>query len=295
MRRIRVVEKLSSVTSQLQKDGNVVGFVPTMGALHQGHVSLVLAAKELCDVVVVSIFVNPTQFNDSNDLDSYPKTEEQDCKLLEEAGCEIVFIPTVSEMYTEPELQLKAEGIEDLSWMEGKTVDFGTLANVMEGAHRPGHFNGVAQVVSKLFRIVNPNKAFFGQKDFQQLAIVRSVVKQLQMNVEIVGCPIVREENGLAMSSRNMRLSEGERSRAAIISKVLFKIKDQIKDRSIDSLLKEGVMALSAVNGVDLEYLEIVDANTLQTISSFDESKQAVACVALKLGDVRLIDNCLLV
>lgn len=272
----------------------IVGFVPTMGALHKGHISLINAAKIQCDLVVCSIFVNPTQFNDLNDLKNYPRTFEADCKLLENAHCDVLFIPEVSELYTFEELELKREKIEDKSWTEGKMVDFGSLGEVMEGAHRPGHFNGVAQVVSKLFRIVEPDKAFFGQKDFQQLAIIRHMVKQLNMPIEIFACPIVRETNGLAMSSRNERLSTEERNLASLISKTLFEIKELQSIKTVAELRSLAEAQLEAEPKIELEYFEIADADTLQPITEYNQTKSAVACVALKLGNVRLIDNVVL-
>jgi pantoate--beta-alanine ligase len=178
-----------------------------MGALHKGHISLINKAKLECTTVIASIFVNPTQFNDPSDLKNYPRTFEADCIMLEKAGCNAIFAPEIAEMYSEKELELKKLKIEDKTWSNGKSVDFGALEIVMEGAHRPGHFNGVAQIVSKLFRIIEPDKAYFGQKDFQQLAIIRSMIEQLSMPVEIISCPIIREPNGLAMSSRNERLT----------------------------------------------------------------------------------------
>jgi pantoate--beta-alanine ligase len=271
-----------------------IGFVPTMGALHAGHISLIAAAKAACDVVIASIFVNPTQFNDSNDLKNYPRTLENDCSMLTEAGCDVVFVPEVAEMYSDNELSLKKQHIEDLSWMDGKLVDFGTLATVMEGAQRPGHFNGVAQVVSKLFKIVMPHSAFFGQKDFQQLAIVRSMAKQLAMPIHIIACPIIREPNGLAMSSRNERLATEEKAIAGEISKTLFTIRNNKNVKSIADLKKEGAEHISSIATITLEYLEIVNTETLQTITNLNETKQAVACIAVRLGTVRLIDNLLL-
>lgn len=271
-----------------------VSFVPTMGALHQGHISLVNAAKAQSDIVVCSIFVNPTQFNDLSDLKHYPRTFDTDCQLLEKAGCDIVFAPEVSEIYTLNELELKKQAIEDKSWTQGKAVDFGLLEKVMEGAHRPGHFNGVAQIVSKLFRIVEPDKAYFGQKDFQQLAIIRSMVTQLDMPVEIISCPIIRETNGLAMSSRNERLSDKERSCASLISKTLFDVKELQTTKTIVELKAFAEAQIKTEPQIQLEYFEISDATTLQPISDYKQSRSAVACIAVKLGDVRLIDNVVL-
>lgn len=288
------IQQLKNHLTSIRNQGKSVGFVPTMGALHKGHISLVNAAKEDCDIVVCSIFVNPTQFNDLTDLEKYPRTLEADNHLLEQSGCDIVFIPMVSEMYSEEELDLKKQKIEDKSWAKGKKVDFGLLEKVMEGAQRPGHFNGVAQVVSKLFRIVEPDKAYFGQKDFQQLAIIRSMVKQLEMPLEIIACPILRDPNGLAMSSRNERLSKEEREQAAIISKVLFKIKDFYTTKTIAELKVFAEDQIKLVPGMELEYIEIADAETLQPISDLKQSKSVVVCIAVKLGAVRLIDNMLL-
>lgn len=265
-----------------------------MGALHQGHISLINTAKDQGDIVVCSIFVNPTQFNDLSDLQNYPRTFEADCKLLEAAGCDIVFMPEVSEIYSLKELELKKQQVEDNSWTEGKKVDFGLLAKVMEGEHRPGHFNGVAQVVSKLLRIVKPDKAYFGQKDFQQLAIIRSMVKQLEMPVEIIACPIIREMNGLAMSSRNERLTAEERECASLISQTLFKIKELLATKTVAELKSFVETQVKTEPRIQLEYFEISDAVSLQPITDYKQAKSAVACVALKLGKVRLIDNIVL-
>lgn len=286
--------RLKTYLDNARNNKQSVGFVPTMGALHQGHISLINSAKAQCNIVVCSIFVNPTQFNDPNDLISYPRTIEADCRMLEKAGCDAVFIPEVTEMYTPQELELKKQGIEDKSWALGKSVDFGSLGSVMEGEQRPGHFNGVAQVVSKLFKIVEPDKAYFGQKDFQQLAIIRSMVKQLGIPVEIISCPILREPNGLAMSSRNERLTETERERASVISKILSEVKALYKQKSISELKSFAIAQLKAEPFIETEYFEISNAETLQPITDYSQAKSAVACVALKLGKVRLIDNILL-
>ncbi len=265
-----------------------------MGALHQGHISLLAEAKTQCDISVCSIFVNPTQFNDMNDLHNYPKTMGTDLLLLESARCDILFAPEIAEIYSLEELELKKQQIEDHSWEDGKQVDFGILDKVMEGYHRPGHFNGVAQVVSKLFRIVEPNKAYFGQKDFQQLAIISSMAKQLAMPVEIITCSIVREPDGLAMSSRNMRLTPSERKIAPLISKTLFKIKVLSDKKSISELRTLAEKEIQMETKMQLDYFEIVDAETLRPITNFSEAQHAVACIAVKLGTVRLIDNILL-
>lgn len=283
-------EVLDFLVSFRQKS-QTIGFVPTMGALHKGHLSLIEEAKKDCAVVIASIFVNPTQFNDLNDLKNYPRHPEKDFLMLEQAGCDAVFAPEVEEMYSPDELELKKNKIEDKSWTEGKNIDFGVLEKVMEGASRPGHFNGVAQVVSKLFRIVQPNKAYFGQKDYQQLAIIRSMVKQLGMSIEIIGCPIVREKNGLAMSSRNERLSPEQRVAAGVISQTLFKIKSLKHSKTVDGLKKIAQEMIEQEPQVELEYFEIADAQTLQPVKTFSADTQVVTFIAAKVGSVRLIDN----
>ncbi len=287
-------EKLKNHLNSVLSGQKTIGFAPTMGALHQGHVSLVAAAKKLCDVVVCSIFVNPTQFNDLSDLDKYPRTLEADKALLVSAGCDILFAPEINEIYSAEELELKRQHKEDKSWMLGKNVDFGLLDKVMEGAHRPGHFNGVAQVVSKLFRIVEPHKAFFGQKDFQQLSVIRSMVKQLEMPLEIVACPIVREADGLAMSSRNTRLSVEERKNVTKISGTLFSVKEEYKNKPVSELIQQVEDLFKNDPCMTLEYFDIVDSSSIQTIDSFGSAKSAVACIAVKLESVRLIDNIVL-
>jgi pantoate--beta-alanine ligase len=288
------VLQLQNHLNSVQNSAKIVGFVPTMGALHKGHISLIHAAAAECDIVICSIFVNPTQFNDLSDLEKYPRSPEKDAQMLEQAGCDILFQPSISEIYTEEELRAKKEGKEDKSWTAGRDVDFGTLDKVMEGSHRPGHFNGVAQVVSKLFRIVKPQKAFFGQKDFQQLAIIRSMVKQLDLPVEVVSCPIEREPGGLAMSSRNERLSSSEREKAAAISAALFKA-SLLSSVATPQEIKASVLAdLRNEPAFNVEYVEIADRDTLLPVFSREGLKNAVLCVALKLGPVRLIDNVLL-
>lgn len=291
---INSIQQLKDQLILFRKQKKIIGFVPTMGALHQGHLSLIEKAIGDCDLVICSVFVNPTQFNDLRDLDKYPRTIEKDAQMLKKAGCDVLFAPEVHEIYTEQELEQKRQQLEDTSWTGGKLVDFGSLDKVMEGAQRPGHFNGVAQVVSKLFRIVEPQKAYFGQKDFQQLAIIRTMVKQLEMPVEIIACPIIREENGLAMSSRNERLTKEERSRAGLIYETLVKMKELKNKVSIVELktFVEGQLKTEPL--IKLEYFEIADAETLQSISDLKQAKSAVACIALKIGEVRLIDNILL-
>jgi len=288
---LNTVQELENHLKSIRQEQKIIGFVPTMGALHQGHLHLVKEAKKSSDFVVCSIFVNPTQFNDLSDLAKYPRTLAADIELLKTVSCDAVFAPEVSEMYSKEELELKQKGIEDKSWTGGKSVDFGSLDKVMEGAHRPGHFNGVAQVVSKLFRVVQPHKAFFGQKDFQQLAIIKSMVNQLKLPVAIISCPTVREKDGLAMSSRNVRLTAQERQVAPLIYKVLSEVKNLAQSQTPSQLITYAQTAIAKEPKMTLEYFEIADTETLLPLKSFSETKKAVACIALKLGTVRLIDN----
>ncbi len=276
MKIIDTIKDLRLLLDESRAAGNSVGLVPTMGALHAGHASLVERAVKENDVVVVSVFVNPTQFNDKNDLKNYPRTLDADCALLERIGATVAFAPSVEEMYPE----------EDT-----RQFSFAPLDTVMEGACRPGHFNGVAQIVSKLFYAVEPDRAYFGEKDFQQLAIIREMVRQLGIELEIVGCPIVREEDGLAMSSRNTLLSEDERERALTISSTLFASADFAK---INTLAATKAFVEDMINdtpGLELEYYQIVDGNTLQEIGEWKDSDYVVGCIALFCGNVRLIDN----
>ncbi len=252
-----------------------VGFVPTMGALHLGHISLVKQSVLENDITVVSIFVNPTQFNDPSDLERYPRTFEKDLDLLQAVNCDIVFAPSVEEMYPEK---------------DERSFDFGLLETVMEGKHRPGHFNGVAQIVSKLFDAVQPNYAYFGEKDFQQLAIIRAMVEQLSYNIQVIGCKIVREENGLAMSSRNMLLSEEERKKASKIFKVLSESCTFVAQKQCDDV-KDWVVNQFEGSDLKLEYFEIVDGYTLQPVKNWEQSSYIVGCIAVFCGKVRLIDN----
>jgi pantoate--beta-alanine ligase len=288
------IQELQNHLNIARKANKIIGFVPTMGALHAGHIELVKKSKKETDITVCSIFVNPTQFNDLNDLKKYPRTLENDSRMLSKVDCDIIFAPEVTEMYTESELELKKQNIEDQAWKEKKEISFGNLDKVMEGAHRPGHFNGVAQVVSKLFRIIEPHKAYFGQKDFQQLAIIRSMTKQLDLPVEIIACPIVREKDGLAMSSRNVRLTEKERQVAPLIYKTLSQVKEMQNKVSVEELKSFVENQIKKEPLMDLEYFEISDSETLMPIKDYREAKSAVACIAVKLGNVRLIDNVLL-
>ena len=276
MKVIHTIEVLQAGLSVLKAQGKKVGLVPTMGALHAGHASLVKRSVNENDVTVVSVFVNPTQFNDKNDLVKYPRTLEADCKLLEDCGATLVFAPSVEEMYPEPDT---------------RQFGYAPLDTVMEGAFRPGHFNGVCQIVSKLFDAVKPHRAYFGEKDFQQLAIIREMVRQMKFDLEIVGCPIVREEDGLALSSRNARLSSDERENALNISRTLFKSRTFAATHSVSETQKMVEDAIAAAPGLRLEYFEIVDGNTLQKIGDWNETSYAVGCITVFCGEVRLIDN----
>lgn len=270
------IADIQRFVKEKHNSGLKVGFVPTMGALHEGHISLINRAKKENDIVVCSVFVNPIQFNNPADLEKYPRTPEKDIEKLEQAGCDAVFMPTAEEMYPDK--------VED-------HYDFGDIEHVMEGACRPGHFNGVAIVVRKLFEIVNPNKAYFGEKDFQQLAIIKKMVRDLNMNLEIVPCPIVREIDGLAMSSRNVRLNEAER---AIAPKIFATLNDAIskKDALSPSEMKKYTLDKYAeIKEFDVEYVEITDEINLKSLENWNECDHARIFVALQLGPVRLIDN----
>lgn len=261
--------------TQGQRQQSSVGLVPTMGALHQGHLELVKAARAENDLVVCSIFVNPTQFNNPDDLSAYPRTLEADCRLLESVGCDIVFAPSVEEMYPYP---------LDLS------LNFGTLETVMEGAFRPGHFNGVGIVVSKFFNLIQPHRAYFGQKDLQQTAIIKSLIRNLSYPIELRICPTVRESDGLAMSSRNVRLTPEERSIAPTIYRILNECKTALLvGTPVEVALKNARDAFSQQPAFRLEYIELVDADTLKPLN--ETGKANALCVAVHLGNVRLIDN----
>ena len=276
MKLVHTINELREELDAQRKAGKKIGLVPTMGALHEGHASLVRRAVKENDIVVVSDFVNPTQFNDKNDLLKYPRTLEADCELLEKEGAAYVFAPSVEEVYPEPDT---------------RQFSYAPLDTVMEGKYRPGHFNGVCQIVSKLFMMVEPDKAYFGEKDFQQLAIIREMVKQMNFPLEIVGCPIVREADGLALSSRNARLSEEERHQALNISKTLFASKEYAVSHTVEETQKFVEESIAASEGLELEYFELVDGTTLQKISTWNETNYAVGCITVYCGEVRLIDN----
>lgn len=278
MKLIKTIKELHREILPLRAANKTVGFVPTMGALHEGHLSLVKQCLADNDVCVVSIFVNPTQFNDKEDLKKYPRNVEKDCRLLNTISENlIVFNPSESEVYPEPDTRI---------------FNFGQLDKVMEGKFRPGHFNGVAQVVSRLFDIVKPDRAYFGEKDFQQLAIIRHMVRQLKLDVQIVPMPIIREQSGLALSSRNARLTDVQRASAVNISKILFKSRNEMyKHLTIAETIKKVTDQINAVQNLEVEYFEIVDGTTLQPLNDWSESEYVVGCIAVFCGEVRLIDN----
>jgi pantoate--beta-alanine ligase len=273
------IKALQEYISLMKSEGKTIGFVPTMGALHYGHISLVSSAMSQCDITIVSIFVNPTQFNNPDDLLKYPRTLEADVELLSTINCDAVFAPSVEEMYPK-----NRDSIQ---------LDLGNLANLMEGKFRPGHFDGVVDVVSRLFEIVKPTKAFFGLKDFQQVSVISFMTKKLTLPIEIVACPTLREDSGLAMSSRNMRLSESEKKDALHIYRSLSLAKELASNFSPNEV-KQKVITYFKEGNLKLEYLEIVDPTTLESLS-LEWVTGATACIVAYCGDVRLIDNLKLV
>jgi pantoate--beta-alanine ligase len=277
MKIIRLKTELKTEIESFKSAGKSIGFVPTMGALHAGHKALVLQSVAENDICIVSIFVNPTQFNNINDLEKYPRNLDKDAEMLEQAGCKIIFAPEPSEIYDNGELNNQF------------SFDFGGLDTVMEGKFRPGHFNGVVQIVSKLFRLVQPDKAYFGEKDFQQLAIIHRMTNKMNFNTIIVDCPIVREASGLAMSSRNARLTTDQRKKAVEISKVLFESRNFATQLSPSALSQWVIDHINKVDGLEVEYFEIANSTTLQSLKSWSEP--AVGCIAVFCGEVRLIDN----
>ncbi len=276
MKLFRTITDLRQQLTREKAEGKKIGFVPTMGALHDGHLSLVKKASECCDVVVVSVFVNPTQFNDQQDLKRYPRVLYKDIALLETTACAYVFAPSVIEVYPEE---------------DKRVFDFGHLDKVLEGAFRPGHFNGVAQVVSRLFAIVEPDKAFFGQKDFQQIVIIKEMVRQLKLNVEIVPCPIVRQDDGLALSSRNALLSEEQRKSAVLISKTLSEARNIASSKSVEELKQWVKDQIDSDPLLKTEYFEIVDDIHFMPVLSWSDPVNKVGCIAVYVGKIRLIDN----
>ncbi len=278
---MKIFKTISSIRSYLQelRNGKSIGFVPTMGALHQGHISLVHRANLENDIVVCSIFVNPIQFNKKEDLAKYPRTIEKDIIKLDEIECDVLFAPDVDEMYPEPVFD---------------KYDFGHLEKVMEGQHRPGHFNGVAVVVKKLFDVIEPHKAYFGLKDYQQLKIIEKMVSSLSLDMQIVSCPTLREKDGLAMSSRNVRLSKYERSIAPAIFRVLNSLKEKINQITPAEAENWAIKQLNKFVEMKVEYFSIVGADDLLSVKSWDDRPHIVACTAINLGKVRLIDNIIL-
>jgi len=279
MKTYTTITSLQNALKEEHSKGLKVGFVPTMGALHEGHLSLVKKAGSMCDIVVVSIFVNPTQFNDKNDLANYPRTLESDVKLLSTVKCDYIFSPSVEEVYPVPDT---------------RKFDFGNIETVMEGAFRPGHFNGVAQVVSRLFEIVLPDMAFFGRKDFQQMAVIKNLVHQLNIPVKIVSCDIIREKDGLAMSSRNKLLLPEYRNCAPLIYQTLKEAKELVGTKTVAEVKEFVVNRINATDLLRVEYFEIVDDTTLMSVGSWSEAGTKVGCIALYAGKIRLIDNIIL-
>ena len=278
MKLVKTASELEQLLGQ-ERIGKNVGFLPTMGALHEGHLTLARRAVKENDITVVSVFVNPTQFNNKTDLETYPRNVEADARALEAAGVDFVFAPVAEEFYTREEMEQRFE------------FDFGGLDQVMEGKFRPGHFNGVVQVVSKLFRIVKPQRAYFGEKDFQQLAIIRRMVEVMGFDIEIVGCPIVREESGLALSSRNALLTPDERVLATNIHAVLKESTLFYDQTSVKELHDCAIAAINRHEGLEVEYFDIVDGRTLQSIDNWRDHDYIVGCITVYCGKVRLIDN----
>lgn len=275
---VHTIKELKTKLQVQREKGKTIGLVPTMGALHAGHASLVKRSVNENDVTVVSVFVNPTQFNDKKDLEKYPRTLEADCELLERIGANIVFAPSVSEMYPEPDTRV---------------FSYPPTDEVMEGRFRPGHFNGVCQIVSKLFMIVEPNKAYFGEKDFQQIAVIKAMVADQKYPLDICPCPIVRETDGLALSSRNTLLSEAERKIALNISKTLFESLEYAKTHTLTETKYWVINTINAIEGLEVQYYEIVDGKSLSSLNDWRDSDYIVGCITVFCGSipVRLIDN----
>ena len=278
---MKVIHTIAALQMQLEPVNSAnqkIALVPTMGALHPGHVSLIKAAQQIADFVVCSVFVNPTQFTDPKDLEKYPRPVEHDIKMLEEAGCDLVFMPSVTEMYPQQE-----------QWH----IDLGSAEFLLEGAYRKGHYQGVTQIVKKLFDAVQPHKALFGQKDYQQVLMIQNMVHYFKLPIEIVTCPIIREQDGLAMSSRNIHLSPADRTHALVLNKALEFVKANFEKQSITALEEQASAMIRDTPGVELEYFSIVDGTTLEPQSD-KQAKNLVALVAAKVGHTRLIDNMLL-
>lgn len=276
MKTVNSISELKSILESYRKRGLTIGLVPTMGALHDGHVSLVKQCVSANDISVVSIFVNPTQFNNPADLETYPRTLQADRELLSSSGVDLIFAPSEGEMYPD---------------VDTRVFNYAPLDTVMEGKYRAGHFNGVCQIVSKLFSSVNPDRAYFGEKDFQQLAIIRRMSQDLFPNLEVIACPIIREVNGLALSSRNMRLTAEQRKQALVISQLLLSTKEEVQLKNLQEVLTTVREGIGEAEGLELEYFEIVDGYTLKPVTSWSASDYIVGCIAVYCGDVRLIDN----
>lgn len=278
MKLVHTIIDLQGLLAEARKAGKTIGLVPTMGALHAGHASLVERSVRENDVTVVSIFLNPTQFNDKTDLEKYPRTLEADCALLEQVGATIAFAPSVDEIYPEPDT---------------RQFSYPPTDSVMEGAMRPGHFNGVCQIVSKLFAMTSPDKAYFGEKDFQQIAVIRRMVEDLKFKLEIVPCPVIREESGLARSSRNTLLTDEERAIAANIYKTMAQSKALVAGHSVQAVHDYVVSTINAVPGLEVQYFSIVDGKTLADVTSWNESDDIVGCITVYCGSqpIRLIDH----
>jgi pantoate--beta-alanine ligase len=274
------IADLKAFTGPAKASGKTIGFVPTMGALHQGHISLVDFCKKQCDISICSIFVNPTQFNDPKDLERYPRMPEKDARLLEANGCDVLFLPLVEEMY--PNGQQK------------EVFDFGYLDKVLEGKHRPGHFNGVAQIVKRFFEIITPDKAFFGSKDYQQVMIVKALITQMASPIDLVACPILREPDGLAMSSRNALLSDEERRTAAVIPVFMQQAKHIALTKSIAASKNFIAEQVAAIPLMKLDYYDVCNTGTLQELTDLEDAVKAISLIAVFVGKIRLIDNCAL-
>lgn len=270
------IHDLRAFLNTARNKGQSIGFVPTMGALHRGHISLIEQSKKKCDLTVCSVFVNPTQFNDKKDLERYPRTPQKDAEILENGGCNVLFLPSVAEIYP------KADVV---------SFDFGNLDKVLEGKYREGHFNGVAQVVKRFFEIVGPDKAFFGSKDYQQVMIVKKLVKLMRSEIEIVPCPVLREPDGLAMSSRNTLLTDEERKTASVIPRLMQMASQIIPEKGINVAKSVVEQELAALQNVRLDYFEVCNVNTLELLEKYTGDEKAIALIALFIGKIRLIDN----
>lgn len=278
MKLIHTINELKTVLSDARAEGKTIGLVPTMGALHEGHVSLACRSVKENDLTVVTVFLNPTQFNDPKDLERYPRTLEADCELLRANNVDIVFAPAVKEMYPEPDTRV---------------FSYPPTDTVMEGAYRPGHFNGVCQIVSKLFAIVEPDCAYFGEKDYQQIAVIRAMVKDLGFPLQIIPCPVIREESGLAMSSRNTLLSPEDRTLAAVIYQTLKESKEFSKTHTVAETIAHVNDTINAHDGLEVQYFSIVDGDTLQDVTEWNETESVVGCITVFCGaqPIRLIDH----